>query len=302
MGLINIFEQLDPCYSWIKSVEFYTSTFIRNLVFHNLMLASYTTIIITMGFIFGAIFGSFVNATVYRLKHKVSLVNDRSFCPHCKEQIKWYDLVPIFSYLALGGKCRNCKKKIAFHYPLIEFLTGVYSTFLTYAFVIGTLSGIEFMIYFLIGVNMMIIILSDFLYLEIPDEAQIIHLILSTLLLVVLGKDFLFALISGLMALGFFLIIFKVAGEERMGFADVKLAFGIGYLFQIIAFLWLVVFSSFAGIFIGFIMSWLGKFDIKKLKVPFGGVLGAVSLIFIILMLLTEIQTFLKLNQLDLLF
>lgn len=73
--------------------------------------------------IIGLILGSFLNSLIFRLEHKIRF-RGRSFCPHCKKQISWYDNIPVLSYLVLRGKCRHCQKKISLQYPLVELLTG----------------------------------------------------------------------------------------------------------------------------------------------------------------------------------
>jgi len=80
-----------------------------------------TTFII---FIFGLIWGSFLNVIAYRLIQEQSL-GGRSVCPHCNHQLTWYDNIPLISWLALRGKCRTCAQPISFLYPFIELLTGV---------------------------------------------------------------------------------------------------------------------------------------------------------------------------------
>jgi leader peptidase (prepilin peptidase)/N-methyltransferase len=74
-------------------------------------------------FIFGLCVGSFINAFQYRADKEITL-NGRSFCPKCKHQLSWYDLIPVFSWIFLVGKCRYCHEKISVQYPLIELLTG----------------------------------------------------------------------------------------------------------------------------------------------------------------------------------
>lgn len=73
----------------------------------------------------GASIFSFVNVLIYRVPRKISFVGGRSFCPSCKSKLKPYDMIPVFSYVFLGGKCRNCKAKIPFRYLLVELLGGV---------------------------------------------------------------------------------------------------------------------------------------------------------------------------------
>ena len=76
-------------------------------------------------FVLGLAFGSFLNVCIYRLPLGLSVVTPRSACPGCKQPIAFYDNVPVFSWLVLGGRCRNCKIKISPRYLLIELLTGV---------------------------------------------------------------------------------------------------------------------------------------------------------------------------------
>lgn len=70
--------------------------------------------------VFGALFGSFLNVVIYRLPRGISVVGGRSQCPHCHETIRWFDNVPLLSWVMLGGKCRRCQWKIPARYPLVE--------------------------------------------------------------------------------------------------------------------------------------------------------------------------------------
>lgn len=76
-------------------------------------------------FIFGIVIGSFLNVCIYRIPAKESIVVGASHCTKCGNRIRWYDLVPILSYLILMGKCRYCKEKISLQYPCIEFINGI---------------------------------------------------------------------------------------------------------------------------------------------------------------------------------
>jgi len=75
--------------------------------------------------IFGVLIGSFLNVCIYRIPKKETIVAGRSHCMSCMKEIKWYDLVPVISYLILGGKCRYCKEKLSLQYPCIELLNGL---------------------------------------------------------------------------------------------------------------------------------------------------------------------------------
>ena len=75
-------------------------------------------------FIFGLIIGSFLNVVVYRLKDAETILG-RSFCRHCKHTIRWYDNIPLLSFLFLRARCRDCDEKISWQYPLLEAVTGI---------------------------------------------------------------------------------------------------------------------------------------------------------------------------------
>lgn len=88
--------------------------------------------ILLSSFVFGLIFGSFLNVVIYRLKTSqfrggtaVNITFGRSFCPQCKTALNWLDLLPIFSFIWLCGKCRYCRKKISWQYPIVEILSGL---------------------------------------------------------------------------------------------------------------------------------------------------------------------------------
>ena len=74
--------------------------------------------------LFGLIIGSFLNAVVYRLNAVESLL-ERSHCPHCKKKIRWFDNIPLLSFILLSAKCRDCGEKISWQYPLVELTTGI---------------------------------------------------------------------------------------------------------------------------------------------------------------------------------
>ena len=75
-------------------------------------------------FILGLCIGSFLNVIIYRFPNDLSIIKPRSFCPSCNTQLTWRENIPFISWLIQGQKCRTCKKKISFRYPLIELFTG----------------------------------------------------------------------------------------------------------------------------------------------------------------------------------
>ena len=83
-------------------------------------------LLITIYFwIIGCIFGSFFNVVGYRVPNGLSIIKPGSFCPKCNHKLKWYELIPIFSYLVQKGKCRSCNERISVIYPAVELSTGI---------------------------------------------------------------------------------------------------------------------------------------------------------------------------------
>ena len=128
------------------------------------MFALFSSVIV---FIFGLIVGSFLNCVVYRLEQDSSFLGGRSFCPLCKHKLSWRDLIPVFSFLILKGKCRYCQQKISWQYPLVELVTG-FLFFLVFHY---TRYDIPYIVYGLIITAFLIIIfVYDLKHYLIPDK------------------------------------------------------------------------------------------------------------------------------------
>jgi len=121
-------------------------------------------------FLFGLILGSFLNCVIYRLAPHQNFgggLGGRSFCPHCKHTLSWQDLIPVFSFIFLKGKCRYCKKPISWQYPLIELVTGILFILVLY----HTAYNIPYTIYeLIIACFLIIIFVYDLKHYIIPDS------------------------------------------------------------------------------------------------------------------------------------
>ncbi len=91
-------------------------------------------IITIIFFILGLIIGSFLNVVIYRFNTGKSITKGRSICMSCNKNLRWYELIPIFSFLIQSGKCRRCASKISSQYPIVEFITGLTFVLLAYHF------------------------------------------------------------------------------------------------------------------------------------------------------------------------
>lgn len=119
----------------------------------------YTTI-----FLFGIVIGSFVNVCIYRIPKKEDIVKVRSHCMSCGYQLKWYDLVPLFSYLALRGRCRRCNVKLSVQYPVVEAANGI----LYVLIVLVNGANVESLLYCLLTSALLALSVIDFRTYEIP--------------------------------------------------------------------------------------------------------------------------------------
>ncbi len=128
--------------------------------------------VVSIFLVLGLIIGSFLNVLVYRLRAAEDLFWDRSKCPHCQHLIRWYDNIPVISFILLKFQCRDCRKKISWQYPLVEILTGVIFAIIGHKFFdAANFSTWIVSAYYLVMVSTLIVIaVYDYLYLEIPGE------------------------------------------------------------------------------------------------------------------------------------
>ena len=135
-----------------------------------------------VSFIFGITLGSFYNVVGYRLPREQSLIHPSSHCTSCNHKLGLWDLVPVFSFLFLGRKCRYCKQKISWFYPFFEFMTGL--LFAISYIIFG--ATIEFFISITFISMLLIIIISDYQTMIIPDELLIFC---GAILMILIGID-----------------------------------------------------------------------------------------------------------------
>ena len=135
-----------------------------------------TMIIHLIILLLGLVFGSFLNVLIHRLPLSISLVNPvGSACPHCNNGIKWYENIPVFSYLALKGRCSNCSESISIIYPIVEIITAIVTLTIYSIFLLNwELIAIIALFYTLIVLSFI-----DLKYRAVPDYLLIIAVILA---------------------------------------------------------------------------------------------------------------------------
>ncbi|OGV96392.1 hypothetical protein A2W24_04655 [Microgenomates group bacterium RBG_16_45_19] len=194
-------------------------------------------------FVLGAILGSFINVLISRSVEGEDWVRGRSRCDHCRQQIKWYDNLPLLSYMVLGGKCRSCQGKIAIQHPIIELLTGLmlvwwYAIGFTFFRLVETpLLYIQPVFWLAVGILLLIIFVTDWLYQIIPDFANITLGVLAVVYRLYLSlsgvmrwQDFWLALLTGVVMGGLLYLIWVLTRGRGMGLGDVKFALVMGVL------------------------------------------------------------------------
>ena len=233
-------------------------------------------------FIFGAVVGSFLNVCIYRLPAGKSIAFPPSACPQCQTAIRWYDNVPIVSFLLLRGKCRSCGATIAWRYPLVELLNGL----LTAALMLRFGPTLTFAVFFVFCSSLVVITFIDLDHQIIPDVISLpgigIGFLFSFFLPWLSWSNSLLGILAGggsllLVAYGYQFL----TGKEGMGGGDVKLLAMMGAFLGWRSILFIIFAASLVGSVIGITVMLAQKKD-AKLAIPFGPFLafGAVLYIF----------------------
>lgn len=228
-------------------------------------------------FIFGLVFGSFFNVVGYRLPKNMSLIKPASHCTNCNHKLKPLELIPVFSYIFQGGKCKKCKQKISIFYPIFELLTA--SLFVLTYLVFGI--SIETFIALIFVSMILIITLSDILYMIIPDSLLIISgMLIFILKLYENGINNIFEIIIGIIVPFVIMYLLKLLGDyifkkESLGGGDIKLMLIFGLVLGWEISLCTIVIAS----FIALPLSIINLLMKKNHELPFGPYLGVAALI-----------------------
>lgn len=183
-------------------------------------------ILFSIIFLFGIVIGSFLNVCIFRIPKKEDIVKTSSHCMSCGYHLKWYDMIPVFSFLALRGKCRKCGAKLSVQYPLIEAANGILYVCIVWT---GGLD-IESLLYCLLASALLVLSVIDFRTYEIPFG---INLFILALGLVRVVTDFsnILLYLAGLLAVSIVLaVLYYATGGKAIGGGDVKLMAACGLL------------------------------------------------------------------------
>lgn len=212
--------------------------------------------------------GSFYNVLGLRIVKKESIIKPKSHCEKCGHVLSWYELIPIFSFIFLKGKCRNCKTKLSFLYPFSEFFCGVLFAISFYSFGFAP----ELIISLTLSSLLIIVTVCDITYMIIPDRFIITSgvLILLTKLIFFGIKPFFTSLLNGLLAFGIMYLIMKLGDyifkKETLGGADVKLLFVVGISLEPFLALLVIIIASMIALPISLVL----LVKEKEHAIPFG--------------------------------
>ncbi len=237
------------------------------------------TLYFIYSFIFGALVGSFLNVVIYRLPDKnQSVAFPASHCPKCGTNLRWYENIPIFSYIALRGKCKTCKVGISLQYPTVELCMALLSLALYNKF------GLSFALffYFLFLAALLVIIFIDIHLQIIPDKISLPGIIIGFVgsfcnPFVTWQQAGLGILLGGGVLYGVAWVYLLVTSRDGMGLGDVKLLAMIGAFLGWNCLLYVIFFSSLTGSVVGIAAMFRQKKG-GKTKIPYGPFLALAAM------------------------
>lgn len=235
-------------------------------------------------FIFGLFLGSFLNNIAFRLEKNQEFPWLRSRCPSCKKILRWYELIPVLSFLIQKGKCRHCQSKISLRYPLTEIITGIWVFLLARSLntQLTFFSLLEFFFYLTFLSILFILALYDLKTFLVDDRFIYFGIFIAVLFLIVksyfhfIPRDFSYLfnyffsfgkfepIFSAIILSSFFGLIYLLTKGKGIGFGDVEVAFLIGLFLRPGDALLTVIISSFFGSLYGLYI----LLKTKKLKQP----------------------------------
>ncbi len=213
----------------------------------------------------GLLFGSFYNVVIYRYQKGISIISPRSYCPNCKTPLQAADLIPVFSYILLRGRCRHCGTKISFRYTAVELLSALLFTAALWRFGLS----LELLIYIPLFSALLIVSAIDLEIKKIPNAF--------------VGAIFIWALLRqiavpalswtdaalGLLAGGGVTLLIALASRGGMGGGDVKLLAVLGFLAGWLDLILIFILAVFIGAAAGIALIFFRKKN-GKTALPFG--------------------------------
>ncbi|MBI2415650.1 MAG: prepilin peptidase [Candidatus Kerfeldbacteria bacterium] len=231
-----------------------------------------------MLFLFAALLGlgigSFLNVVIIRL-HSNEPLTGRSHCVYCQKQLRWFELLPVVSFVALGGRCRYCQQAISWQYPLVELITAAVFATITVWF---STDPLRLGVYLVYSAILIVLFVYDARYYLIPDIITLPAIIFSIIISLLLGNHWLNIMLALAVGSGVFLLQYVASGGRWIGGGDIRLGALMGAMLgwpNIVVALFL---AYCGGAIVAVTLMILGK---KKMtdRLPFGTFLSASTII-----------------------
>jgi prepilin signal peptidase PulO-like enzyme (type II secretory pathway) len=254
-----------------------------------------TTLIFIFVFLLGMIIGSFLNVVIYRFNSGKTL-KGRSICMTCNKTLKWYELIPVLSFLIQSGRCRGCSAKISYQYMLVELSTGIIFLLIALHFlpllIISQALFVFLVSFFMLIFSVLIVIaVYDIRHKIIPDKLVYFFILLSLISVFInttgFGPVFVWGswgnLLAGPLLAIPFGILWLVSRGKWMGFGDAKLVLGIGWMLGLLFGITAIIFAFWIGTIIGLLLILISRRKLTgKTEIPFAPflILGTLLVFF----------------------
>lgn len=204
---------------------------------------TFQIVLLITTFLFGIVIGSFLNVCIYRIPNQEDIVKERSHCMSCGHTLAWYDLIPLFSFIGLRGKCRYCHTKLSIQYPVIEALNGVIYVLVVLKYQLS----VESLLYCLLASALIVLSVIDLRTFEIPVGVNIFIALLGVVRVAADYRNWYLYLIGAACVSAVLLAIYFISKGRAIGGGDIKLMAAAGLLLG-----WkLMVFAFIAGCILG---------------------------------------------------
>ena len=244
-------------------------------------------------FLFGTIIGSFLNVIIYRLNTGRTIAKGRSMCMSCGRNLRWYELIPVLSFIIQCGKCRRCKSPISCQYPIVEFFIGLVFVLIAFKFLpiiyIYPYLYVFYVAFFAFIFSLLtVIFVYDLRHKIIPDKLVYTFIILSFVSIFInfsaMGPVFIlpdvYSFIAGPIIAIPFILLWYISKGKLMGLGDAKLMLGMGFLLGLSSGIFAVIVSFWIGTIVSIPLMLLSKSKMNmKTEVPFAPFLIICTLI-----------------------
>jgi len=196
-------------------------------------------------FVFGLVIGSFLNCLIWRLHENESLAG-RSYCPHCRKTIAWYDNIPLLSFMSLGGRCRLCRSEISWQYPAVELATAVFFLFAWQASLSSADLFLALLRDWLLIATLVIIFVFDLRWQLVPMLVVWPMAGVIAVINLFLGYPWDALIFFGAIGAAFFLVQYVVTARRGVGEGDIWIGALLGLAFPDPAHLLLIMIVSYS--------------------------------------------------------